>query len=140
LPDDPQPLLLERRVQTGEDAYVDRVTADGRLWTSSTVEARFDDGEWSFDRRGPGWEPGATLGGDALGRLREAITASGFLDAPAEYRPDAAVIHGSREVWTAELGGRRHTVTLHGRGTTQAPVLATLAQALEAALASVDRG
>jgi hypothetical protein len=136
LPEDPEPLLLERRVETGEDAYVDRVTDDGGLWSWSTVDARVDRGEWSFDRREPAWERGETLSAEALDRLRAAIAASGFFDTAAEHRPGVPVIHGSREVWTAELDGRRHTSTLHARGTTKVPELEALAAALEAALAS----
>jgi hypothetical protein len=139
LPDQPEPLLLERRVQTGDDAYVERVTGDGGLWTWSTVDAQVNDGQWSFDRREPAWERGETLEPDALERLRAAIASSGFFATAAEHRPDVPVIHGSREVWTAELDGRRHTSTLHARGTTQVPELAALAGALDAALASADR-
>jgi hypothetical protein len=140
LPDAPEPLLLERRVETGEDAYVDRVTADGGLWTWSTVDARVAGGEWSFDRREPAWERGETLSGAARDRLRAAIADSGFFETAAEYRPDMPVIHGSREVWTAELDGRRHTSTLHARGTTRVAELEALSAALDAALASADRG
>jgi hypothetical protein len=39
-------------------------------------------------------------------------------------------------VWTAELDGKRHTSTLHARGTTEAEPLTKLAAALEDALAS----
>jgi hypothetical protein len=140
LPEDPEPLLLERRVETGEDAYVERVTSDGGLWTWSTVDASVDGGEWSFGRRDPAWERGDTLSGEARDRLRAAIAGSGFFDTAAEHRPDVPVIHASREVWTAELDGRRHTSTLHARGTTQVPALQALAAALESALASADRG
>lgn len=140
MPEDPEPLLLERRVETGEDAYVDRVTDDGALWTRSTVDAQVDGGEWSFERQEPAWERGETLSAEARDRLRAAIADSGFFDTAAEYRPGVPVIHGSREVWTAELDGRRHTSTLHARGTTQVPALQALAAALEAALASTDRG
>ena len=40
---------------------------------------------------------------------------------------------GSTEVWTAELDGRRHTTTLHGRGGDGVPELDALSAALEAA-------
>jgi hypothetical protein len=140
LAEEPEPLLLERRVETGEDAYVDRVTADGALWTWKTVDARVEGGEWSFQRTEPAWERGETLSADALDRLRAAVAASGFFDTAPEHRPGVPVIHGSREVWTAELDGRRHTSTLHARGTTRVPALQALAAALDAAQASADRG
>jgi hypothetical protein len=140
LPEAPEPLLLERRIETGDDAYVDRVTSDGGLWTWSTVDARVHGGEWHFGHQDPVWERGETLSAEARDRLRAAIAASGFFDTAAEHRPDVPVIHGSSEVWTAELDGRRHTSTLHARGTTQVPELQALAAALEAALASADHG
>ncbi len=138
MPDAPEPLLLERRVETGEDVYVDRVTGDGAVWTGGTVSAELDEGEWQFARREPAWRREATLPADALERLRAAIAASGFFDTAAEHLPDAAVIHASREVWTAELDGRRHTSTLHARGTTEAEPLTKLAAALEDALDAVE--
>jgi hypothetical protein len=134
----PEPLLLERRVETGGDAYVDRVTADGGLWTFSTVDASVEGGRWSFGRREPRWQRTGTMAPDALGNLRREIAASGFFASAEDHRPDAPVIHASREVWTAELDGRRHTSTLHARGTTLVAELSALAAALEAALASAD--
>jgi hypothetical protein len=135
LPDAPEPLLLERRVETGEDAFVQRVTADGEVWTQSTVSADFEGGEWSFGAQEPEWTREAALPPDVLASLRATITDSGFFATAEEHRPDVPVIHGSREVWSAELDGRRHTSTLHGRGTTQVPALATLGTALDRALA-----
>jgi hypothetical protein len=130
LPDAPEPLLLERRIETGDDAYVDRITADGARWTWSSVDAGFRDGTWTFGAREPEWEPRGTLSPGELAELRAAIGASGFFETPAEHR---AELRGSTEVWTAELDGRRHTATLHGRGTAHVPALATLAAALDAA-------
>ena len=46
MPDTPQPLLLERRVETGDDVYVDRITADGGVWTGGTVTAEIKDQPW----------------------------------------------------------------------------------------------
>lgn len=140
MPDAPEPLLLERRVETGDDAYVDRITADGIVWTGGNVSATLEDGEWSFDRSDPSWRRQATLPPGPLEALRRAIADSGFFSAPAEYHPDTPVIHASREVWTAELDGRRHTSTLHARGVTTAEPLSTLAVALESALAAIDVG
>jgi hypothetical protein len=140
LPNGPEPLLLERRVETGSDAFVQRITADGGLWTWSTVDASFEDGEWRFGAAEPAWRHDDTLAPEDVDALRAAIGRSGFFATDAEHHPDVPVIHGSREVWTAELDGRRHTSTLHGRGTTHVPALAALGEAFEAALASADRG
>jgi hypothetical protein len=140
LPDGPEPLLLERRVETGSDAFVQRITADGGLWTQSTVAADFVDGEWRFGAADPVWRHDDTLAPEDVEALRAAIGRSGFFATDAEHHPEIPVIHASREVWTAERDGRRHTSTLHGRGTTQVPALAALADAFEAALASADRG
>ena len=140
MPEPPEPLLIERRVETGDDAYAERVTADGAVWTGGNVGATLEEGQWRFDRGEPGWRRDATLPADALAALREAIADSGFFDTAPEHRPDVAVIHASREVWTADLDGRRQTATLHGRGVTQVPSLSALAAALERALASTDTG
>jgi hypothetical protein len=130
LPDAPEPLLLERRIETREDAYVDRVTADGRTWKLRTVDARFEGGTWKFGSQEPTWEQAGSLSPAQLEALREAIAASGFFHTPTELRPERK---GSSEVWTAELDGRRHTTTLHGRGEDAVPELRALAAALDAA-------
>lgn len=130
MPDEPEPLLLERRIETRDDAYVDRVTADGRLWKLSTVDARFEDGKWSFGSQEPVWEPAGALSAAQLDELRAAIAGSGFFETAPEHSPQ---LRGSSEVWTAELDGRRHTSTLHGRGTAHVPELDALSAALEAA-------
>ena len=139
MPEAPEPLLLERRVESGADAYVDRITADGGVWTGGNVGATVEAGEWSFHRGGESsWKRTGTLSGEALAALRDAVAGSGFFTTAAEHRPDVAVIHGASEVWTAELDGRRQTSTLHGRGVTQVPALSALSAALERALASTD--
>jgi hypothetical protein len=133
LPDDPQPLLVERRVETGDSVHTDRVTADGRRWTSGNVDAQFADGKWTFGAREPGWESAGTLTPDQLAALRDALAGSGFFETAPEYHPDVPVIHASSEVWTAELDGRHHTTTLYGRGTTKVPAIEQLDRALTAA-------
>jgi hypothetical protein len=141
LSDAPEPLLVERRVETGDDAYVDRITADGGVWTGGTVSASLAGGELTFERsEGGRWNREGTLPPDALERLRRAIADSGFFAAPPEFHPPMTVIHASSEVWTAELDGRRHTSTMFGRGVTQAEPLAAMATALEGALAAIDEG
>lgn len=130
----PEPLLLERRVETGDDVHADRITADGAVWSGGTVAADLDDGDWRFERTEPSWRREGTLPPEALAALREAITASGFFETPPEFQPDSAVIHASHEVWTADLDGQRHTSTLLARGTTTAEPLSKLAAALEDAL------
>jgi len=135
----PEPLLLERRIETGDDVFAERITADGGVWVLTTVDARLEGGEWSFASGQPAsWTHDATLSQTALAALRDVVAASGFFETASEHRPDVPVIHASREVWTAELDGRRHTSTLHARGVTEVPELAVLAGALETALASTD--
>ena len=139
MPEAPEPLLVERRVETGDDVFAERITADGGVWVLTTVDARLEGGEWSFASGQPAlWTQDATLSPAALAALRDAVAASGFFETAAEYRPAAAVIHASHEVWTAELDGRRHASTLHARGVTKVPELTALAAALERALASMD--
>jgi hypothetical protein len=126
----PQPLLLERRIETRDAVYVDRITADGRTWTLSNVDARFEDGSWTFGSQEPAWEQAGSVTPEQLAALRAAIAASGFFAMPSDLRPER---RGSTEVWTAELDGRRHTTTLHGRGGDGVPELDALNAALEAA-------
>jgi hypothetical protein len=141
LSEPPGPLLLERRVETGEDEFAERVTADGGVWTGGTVEAALEGGEWRFERgEEQTWRHEGTLGDTALAALRDAIARSGFFETPPEHRPAVPVIHASRETWTAELEGRRHTATLHARGAMEVPSFTALAAALEQALASADDG
>ena len=139
MPEAPEPLLLERRVESGGDAYAERITANGEVWTGGNVGATLEAGEWNFERsEESSWRQTGTLSDEALAALRDAVAGSGFFTTAAEHRPDVAVIHGAREVWTAELDGRRHTSTLHGRGVTEVPALSALSEALERALASTD--
>ena len=136
----PGRLLLERRLVRGDDEHVRRITDDGRVWTRSTVRARLADGEWTFAPGDGAWEEGPALPPEALAALREAIRASGLLDTAAEHLPDRAVIGGSDEIWTADLDGRRTRTALRGVPETHVPAAATVAAALEDALAAADGG
>jgi hypothetical protein len=132
---DPGPLLLEQRIESGDDEFVRRVTAGGEVWTRSHLMRRDADG-WPAEAGDPEWEREATLPAPALARLREAIERSGFFSLPAEQHPDVTVIRGSTHVWTAELDGRRHATTLYGVPGVQVPAVTALADALEDALAA----
>jgi hypothetical protein len=132
---EPGPLLLEQRIESGRDEFVRRVTADGGVWSRSHLERRDEDG-WPVEAGEPAWEREATLPTAALEGLREAIARSGFFALAGEQRPDVNVMGGSTHVWTAELGGRRHAVTLHGVPGVQVAAVTQLADALEDALAA----
>jgi hypothetical protein len=136
----PEPLLLERRIESARDSFVDRITADGGVWTGGTVSASLEGGELTFERSEPTWTRDGTLPPDALERLRRAIADSGFFATAAEHHPADTVMNAPDEIWTAELDGRRHTSTLHARGVTRVESLAALAAALDAALAAIDEG
>jgi hypothetical protein len=131
---EPGPLLLEQRIETGEDEFVRRVTADGAVWSRSHLRARDADG-WPAEGGRPEWELDARLQPEALAELRAAIERSGFFELAAEVRPDVTVIGGSVHVWTAELDGRRHTTTLRGVPGVEVPAVTRVADALEDALA-----
>jgi hypothetical protein len=134
---EPGPLLLEQRIETGDDEFVRRVTADGEVWSRSHLERPDEDG-WPAEAGDPHWELDAKLPPDALAALREAIERSGFFSLPAEQHPDVSVIRGSTHVWTAELDGRRHATTLYGVPGVEAPAVTELADALEDALAAAE--
>ena len=134
LPDTPEPLLLERRVETGDDVYVDRITADGGVWTGGTVTAEISRRRVGVrhprtelaarDDAPAGRRRGAPCGDHRLGLLRHAR------GVPPGRRRDPRLAGGLDR----RLDGRRHTSTLQARGTTQAEPLTKLAAALEGAL------
>jgi hypothetical protein len=136
---DPGPLLLERRVERGDDLFVRRVTADGEVWTRSHLVRRDEDG-WPVERGTPEWELEARLPERVLEELREAVVRGGFFDLPPELRPDGAVMGAGDELWAASVGGRDHAVRLVAAGETDAPVLAELGDALELAVAQAGAG
>jgi hypothetical protein len=130
-------LLLEQRIESGDDEFVRRVTADGEVWSRSHL-MRPDEEGWPAEAGDPEWEHEATLPPPALARLREAIERSGFFSLAAEHHPDVTVIRGSTHVWTAELDGHRHATTLYGVPGVQVPAVTALADALEDALAAAE--
>jgi hypothetical protein len=134
---DPEPLLLEQRIETGADEFVRRVTADGSVWTRSHLARRDADG-WPAEGGHPEWELEARLSPAVLSRLRAAIEDSGFFELDADQRPDVSVFGGSVHAWTAELDGHRHATTLHGVPGVQVAAVDRLADALEDALAAAE--
>jgi len=137
MPSDPGPLLIEQRIEQGEDLFVRRITTTGEVWTRSRLMRRDEEG-WLEDTGTPEWELEIRLAPGALERLRTTLTGSGFFELPAELRPDGAVIGAGDEIWTAVLDDRTQTVHLHAAGVTDAPVLAGLAAAVVEAMAESD--
>ena len=136
---EPGPLLLERRVERGDDLFVRRVTAGGEVWSRSRLARRDEDG-WPVEAGTPEWELEARLPQPVLDELRETVLHGGFFDLPPELHPDGAVMGAGDELWTASAGGREHAVRLHAAGETDAPVLAELAETLELAVARAGHG
>ena len=131
---EPGPVVLELRVEQGEDTYTRRVCGDGRVWTRST--GGMDENGWpSADRE---WEVLETLPGDVLEALKREIVEAGFFDAPAEAAPPQTVIGGSTEIWTADVDGRRHTVTVPGVPVNEVPAVSKVSRALEQAIGAAE--
>jgi hypothetical protein len=128
-------VLLEQRVERGGGHSIRRVITNGEVWLKST----FREGAWRARSEPVRWRLQARLPGDELAALGEAISASGFFDCRAEYRPDRAAFYATDEVWTADVGGRRHTVAVRGRPITDVPALSSVADALADALADAGR-
>jgi hypothetical protein len=128
-------MLLEQRVERGGGHSVRRVTRNGEVWFRSTFEIRLEDGAWRSRSESACWRLQATLPPDELVALGEAVVASGFFECESEYRPDRAVFYATDEVWSADLGGRQHTVAVRGRPITDVPAVRSVADALEDALA-----
>lgn len=123
----------------GDEEYARRVTDDGRVWVRSTVDARLEDGEWSFGAGTNEWHELAALPPDAFSALRDAIRASGLLDTAPEHLPPQTVIGGSSERWTVDLDGRRNTTVLRGLPEVRVAAVTAVADALHSALAAADR-
>lgn len=138
--DPPGRLVLEQRLRQGEEEYVRRVTDDGRVWARSTVDARLEEGEWSFGPGDAAWRELATLSPTAFAALEDAIRTSGLLDTAPEHGPDSTVIGGSEERWTVTLDGRHATTLLRGVPEVRVTAVTAVAEALHAALAAADRG
>jgi hypothetical protein len=132
----PRRVVLEQRVERGGSRSIRRVIDNGEVWVRSFPEARglHPAGEQ------PAWVLQAKLPRDELAALSEAIAVSGFFDCAPEYRPDHAVFYAAKEVWTAHLGDRQHTVAVRGRPITDIPALASVADALADALADAAYG
>ncbi len=138
--DPPGRLVLEQRVLQGEEEYARRVTDDGRVWARSTVDARLEQGEWSFEPGDDAWRELALLPPAAFAALEHAIRDSGLLDTAPEHGPRSTVIGGSEERWTVALDGRHATTLLRGVPEVQVAAVTAVAEALHAALAAADRG
>lgn len=124
-------MLLEQRVERGGGHSIRRVITNGEVWFRST----FGDAAWRERVEPVGWRLQARLPADELAALADAIAASGFFDCRAEYRPDRAAYYATNEVWTADVGGRQHTVVVRGRPITDVPAVSSVADALTDALA-----
>jgi hypothetical protein len=131
---EPGPVVLELRVEQGADTYTRRVCADGRVWTRST--GGMDDGGWPAEDRD--WEVLETLPGEVLASLEREIVDAGFFEAPELAAPGSTVIGGSTEIWTADVDGRRHTVTIPGVPVNEVPAVTRVSRALEQALGAAE--
>ncbi|MGZ8634432.1 MAG: hypothetical protein ACXWZZ_11350, partial [Solirubrobacteraceae bacterium] len=136
--DPPGRLVLEQRLRQGEEEHARRVTDDGRVWTRSTVDARLEQGAWSFGTGDGAWRELAILPPAAFAALEDAIRDSGLLDTAPEHGPDSTVIGGSEEHWTVALDGRQATTLLRGVPEVHVASVTAVAEALHAALAAAD--
>ena len=113
----PGELLLEQRVERPqEDPYAKRVNRDGSVYEYTSVTAAYEDGQWRFGTQPLEWRPLAQLPAEAVAELEDAIRREGVVDLPAEHVPEETRLGGSNVIWTVEVDGRRHAVTLIGVG------------------------
>jgi hypothetical protein len=116
----PGELLIEQRVERPhEDPYAKRVNRDGSVYEYTSVTASYEDGEWTFGSQALEWRALAQLSPAAVAELEDTIRRGGVADHPAEQLPDGARIGGSNIIWTVDVDGRRHAVTLLGVGEEQ---------------------
>jgi hypothetical protein len=113
----PGELLIEQRVERPQvDPYAKRVNRDGSVYEYTSLTASYEDGEWTFGSQPLGWRPLAQLSRAAVAELEDAIRQVGIIDPRAEHPPDGSRIGGSNTIWTVDVDGRRHAVTLLGEG------------------------
>jgi hypothetical protein len=132
----PGELLVEQRVERPqEDPYAKRVDRDGSVYEYTSVTASYEGGQWRFGTQPLEWRTLARLSPDAVAELEDAIRRDGILDLLDEHLPEGTGIGGSNIVWTFELDGRRHTITLVAVGGEQPAPFADLDRRLQLAVA-----
>lgn len=93
--------------------FVRRVASDGSYWEYSASITTFEGGTMKTTPVDPDWRRGSEhLTGEQLSRLTKLIDEQ-FFDLAPEYRPPGEVSDGFVVRWSACVGGRGHTVTLH---------------------------
>jgi hypothetical protein len=133
---DPGEALVETTQERGQgDPHARRVTTEGEVLERSSTHVYYDGSEWHFDPQPLAWRRVVTLEPAELERVREAIGASGFLDAEPEVRPSGTSIGGTNVTWTAAHDGRSHTVRLYGVPDVSSPEVDALSEAVEATIA-----
>ncbi len=129
---EPGAALVEQLIQRGTgDPYRKRVTTSGEILEETSTAARFDGNEWHFDPQPLGWRRLGQLDPDEVSELRDAVAGSGFMDLPAEHRPQGTSIGGSNITWTVSDAGRIHAVTLFGAPDVRVPEVGALAAVFE---------
>jgi len=133
---DPGEALVESVQERGQgEPSARRVTTAGDVLDRSSTNVYYDGSEWHFDPQPLAWRRVTTLEPAELERLREAIGASGFMDAEPEVRPSGTSIGGTNVTWTATHDGRSHTVRLYGVPDVSSPEVDALQAAVEATIA-----
>lgn len=113
IPDAPAPLLIEQHMNDAEGPFVRRIAPDGSYWEYSASVTTFEGGTMKTTPVDPEWRrQSQQLTDDQVTRLTRVIEDS-FFDLAPEYRPPGEVSDGFVVRWTACVGGRVHTVTLH---------------------------
>ena len=129
---EPGEALVEQLIERGTgDPYRKRVTTSGEILEETSTEARFDGNEWHFDPQPLAWRRLGLLDPEEVAELRAAIASSGFMELPAEHRPQGTSIGGSNVTWTASERGRTHAVTLFGAPDVRVPEVGALAAVFE---------
>ena len=123
-------LLLEHSLKGREDWQV-RVYHDGRVEEHSDRYMTYEDGEFITHRQRPKWRPLTTLSAEELERLIGVLRSTDFFGMPNSLGDRARISDGTLVTWSANLDGKKKTVTAIGSQATHHPALKLLGETLD---------
>jgi hypothetical protein len=131
-------LLLEHSLKGHEDWQV-RIYRDGRVEEYSDRYMTYEDGEFITHRQRLKWRPLTTLSPEEMERLIGVLRSSNFFEMPDSLGDRARISDGTLATWSADLDGKRKTVTALGSQATNHPALKLLGETFDMITANAFR-